>query len=175
MRSDATAAPPPYPLPHCVRCETLTLTRACVCVSPNVQKNWSSPSSCGGKPNGHSCNQCKCNSLNTSCGDTHGSAGHACLPGWYPDPLLDIDPAMGIPLVQQGVTQPVYVEVCLPYGQAAGNYSGTFEVAADSGALCTIPVSLEVWDIDLPLLNDTESFNTAFNFNSNMSKWSLLQ
>jgi hypothetical protein len=73
------------------------------------------------------------------------------------------------------VTQPVYVEVCLPYGQAAGNYSGTFEVAADSGALCTIPVSLEVWDIDLPLLNDTESFNTAFNFNSNMSKWSLLQ
>ena len=136
-----------------------------------MEKNWSSPTSCGGKPNGQSCNQCQCNVLNTSCGDNHASAGHACLPGWYPDPLLDVDPAKGIPLIQQGFTQPIYVEVCIPYGQAAGNYTGRIEVTAASGLLCTVPVSMEVWEIELPLLNDTDSFNTAFNFNSNMSKW----
>ena len=30
---------------------------------------------------------------------------------------------------------------------------------------------LQVWDIDLPHLNDTNAFNTAFNFNSNMAAW----
>eukprot|EP01043_Picozoa_sp_COSAG02_P069951 COSAG02_NODE_12202_length_1581_cov_1.232794_3_plen_165_part_00 len=103
--------------------------------------------------------------LNTSCGDSHASAGHACLPGWSPDPLLDVDSAKGIPLVHKGFTQPIYVEVCIPYGQAAGNYSGKVEVTAASGLLFTVPVLMEVWEMDLPLLNDTESFNT------NMSKW----
>jgi len=44
-------------------------------------------------------------------------------------------------------------------------------VSAASGPLFTVPVAVEVWDIDLPHLNDTDSFNTAFNFNSDMSKW----
>ena len=104
-------------------------------------------------------------------GNNHTETAHACLPGWYPDPLLDVDADKGIPLIEKGFTQPIYVEVCIPYGQTAGNYSGKLDAIAASGPLFTIPIALEVWSIDLPMLNDTESFNTAFNFNSNMSSW----
>ena len=66
-------------------------------------------------PNGHSCNQCNCNVDNTTCsGDDHLKAGHACLPGWYPDPLLDVNEATGIPLIEKGFTQPIYLEVYIP-------------------------------------------------------------
>ncbi len=44
-------------------------------------------------------------------------------------------------------------------------------MSAASGSLFNVPVAVEVWDIDLPHLNDTNSFNTAFNFDSDMSKW----
>ena len=70
----------------------------------------------------------------------------------------------------------------------AGNYTGQLEVLGSTGGhdspaqpaaavaapktlLFTVPVKVEVWDIDLPHLNDTNSFNTAFNFNSDMSGW----
>jgi hypothetical protein len=70
----------------------------------------------------------------------------------------------------------------------AGNYTGQLEVLGSTGRhdspaqaaaaaaapktlLFTVPVKVEVWDIDLPHLNDTNSFNTAFNFNSDMSGW----
>jgi hypothetical protein len=35
----------------------------------------------------------------------------------------------------------------------------------------TIAVKLEVWSIDLPRLNDTNAFNTAFRFGSDMSSF----
>ena len=84
--------------------------------------------------------------------------------------MLDI-PAAGIPSIPKDFTQPIYIELCIPYGQKAANYTGQIEVSAASGPLFTVPVAVEVWDIDLPHLNDTDSFNTAFNFNSDMSKW----
>ena len=88
-----------------------------------------------------------------------------------PDPLLNI-PESGIPLVPQGITQSVLFEICIPYGQVAGNYTGTIAVRTPAqGNLFITPVKVEVWDIDLPRLNDSLSFNTAFNFNSNMSQW----
>ena len=61
-------------------------------------------------------------------------------------------PAAGIPLIPKGFTQPIFIEVCVPYGQPAGNYSGQIVVSADSGPLVSVPVSLEVWAIDLPRL-----------------------
>ena len=73
-------------------------------------------------------------------------------------------PAAGIPLIPKGFTQPIFIEVCVPYGQPAGNYSGQIAVSADSGPLVSVPVALEVWAIDLPRLNDTSSFSTAFTF-----------
>ncbi len=48
---------------------------------------------------------------------------------------------------------------------------GVGPVVAKSGALFSVPIKLEVWDIDLPLLNDTNAFSTLFNFGSNMSRW----
>jgi len=75
-------------------------------------------------------------------------------------------------LIPQGWTQPIFLEMCIPYGATAGNYTGQLEViAAGKGTLFTLPVKVEVWNIDLPKLNDTGAFSTAFNFNSNMSSW----
>lgn len=134
---------------------------------------------CGG---GHappgSCNHCECNVQNTTCPTPNWRTGHPCLPGWYPDPLLDV-PATGIPLVPSGFTQPVMIELCIPYGTIAGNYSGSVTLTSSTAAgddapppsAVTIPVSLEVWPIDLPRLNDTDAFNTAFRFGSDMSAW----
>ena len=173
-------SPTPPPAPPHTNC-SLTPWNACWTGCPHVQKNWTDPDSCaGGKvlpipknpegTGGATCNGCACNSQNTSCGGGSADFGFPCTPGWYPDPLLDV-PESGIPLIQKGFTQPVYLELCIPFGQAPGNYSGQLEVAAASGSLFTVPIKVEVWDIDLPHLNDTAAFNTAFNFNSDMSAW----
>ena len=113
---------------------------------------------------GATCNRCACNIHNTSCDADDGPLGHPCQPGWYPDPLLEVPP-QGI-LIPKAFTQPILVEVCIPYDQAAGNYSGAFEVTAASGTLFSVPVALEVWDISLPRLGDDAAFNTAFTFTS---------
>ena len=94
-----------------------------------------------------------------------------CTAGWYPDPLLDV-PATGIPRIPAGATQPIFVELCVPRSQPAGNFSGRFEVHAGGAPLFTVPVSVEVWDIILPSLNDTSAFNTAFTFGSTL-QWRL--
>ena len=39
-------------------------------------------------------------------------------------------PATGIPLIPPGFTQPILLEVCIPYGQPAGNYTGSLDVTA---------------------------------------------
>ena len=106
---------------------------------------------------------CKCNVARTDCVDEAQLCGHACLSGWYPDPLLDI-PKTGIPRIPLGFTQPIFLEACVPCGQPAGKYSGQIKVSAATGSLFTVPVVLEVWDIDLPRLNESGSFNTAFTF-----------
>ena len=135
------------------------------------------PAKCGGgepcPPGAHCvCNSCDCNDKGTSCGDGGGTDGHPCQSGWYPDPLLDV-PAGGIPRIPKSFSQPIHLEVCVPYGQPAGNYSGRLVVSMDSPASSgfTVPVALEVWDIDLPLLNDTAAFNTAFSFSEHLERW----
>jgi hypothetical protein len=139
----------------------------------------------GGNAPAGSCNMCDCNVHHTTCPPVDWS--HLCLPGWYPDPLLDI-PATGVPLIPAGFTQPMVVEACIPYGTTAGNYSGVISVThqapvadtartgtgTDAGTpqlVARIPVRLEVWTIDLPRLNDSGAFNTAFRFDSDMHKW----
>ena len=71
---------------------------------------------------------CKCNQENTTC-TSHGGRydEHTCLSGWYPDPLLDV-PTSGLPYVPKGFTQGMVLELCIPYGQTAANYSGSLEV-----------------------------------------------
>ena len=119
------------------------------------------PAHCGGgtpcPPGAHcACNSCGCNVMNTSCGGTSRNDGHPCLPGWYADPLLPVPPD-GIPRIPRGFTQPIYLEVCIPYGQPAGNYSGLLELSAalPDGYGFAVPVRVEVWNLSLPLLNDS--------------------
>lgn len=173
--------PPPPPPPPDRNCSD-TPWDGCWTGCPAVAKNWTDPQSCDGgktepapvRPDGkgpQSCNLCACNHDNTTCSGAPGVApGHDCLVGWYPDPLLDV-PASGIPLIPRGFTQPIALELCIPYGQVAGKYSGTFDLVDATGTLFSVPVAVEVWDIDIPRLNDTHSFNTAFNFNSDLSAW----
>ena len=56
------------------------------------------------------------------------------------------------------MSQAIYIEVCIPYGSTAGDYSGTATMTSDGEDPIQIPVKLEVWDIDLPLLNDSKAF-----------------
>jgi hypothetical protein len=98
---------------------------------------------------------------------------HPCHSGWYPDALFDV-PSSGIPVIKKGVTQPIFLEVCIPYGTTAGNYSGEFQLAGN-GISYSIPVDIEVWDIDLPRTNSSSAFGTAFSWGSTgqweMEKW----
>jgi hypothetical protein len=178
---DVLPGPPPPPPVDKSNC-SLTPWNACWTGCPNTPKNFTDSGACaGGKvwpiplnpegTHGASCNQCACNNDHTSCGgDT--AAGHPCVAGWYPDPLLDVEPDTGVPLVPTGMTQAIYIEVCIPYGATAGNYTGAVAMSSDGGGdAVQIPVKLEVWSIDLPKLNDSGAFNTAFNFNSDMRAW----
>jgi hypothetical protein len=125
---------------------------------------------CGGgfDPPG-SCNMCTCNVHNTTC---NGGVGHRCLPGWYPDPLLDV-PAGGIPLVPTNFTQPIYVELCIPYDAPAANYTGSVRLTSQQASEIDVPIKVEVWDISIPRTNESAAFNTAFRFGAHgmMSAW----
>eukprot|EP01052_Picozoa_sp_SAG31_P002260 SAG31_NODE_78_length_27447_cov_83.819877_6_plen_896_part_00 len=119
------------------------------------------------------CNMCRCNQEKRNC--PRSLFGHPCASGWYPDPLLEVPD--GIPVVESGFTQPIHIEVCIPYNVTAGNYTGRFVMMSQTNSnfksVHNVPVNvtLEVWDIDLPLLSDADSFNTAFSFNSSLKQW----
>ena len=128
---------------------------------------------CGGglAPPG-SCNRCTCNHENTTCGGTQPCPTcHPCLAGWYPDPLLEVPAEGGVPLIPAGFVQPLFVELCVPYETAPGKYSSTITIRNADGPTSTVPVALEVWPIDLPRLNASDAFNTAFRFDSDMAPW----
>jgi hypothetical protein len=73
--------------------------------------------------------------------------------------------------LSRGINGAAPLKVCIPYGTTPGNYTGSFTLTAakaDAGKvvgamnelgtaatapLLTVPVSLEVWDIDLPRVN----------------------
>ena len=60
--------------------------------------------------------------------------------------------------------QPVWLQVTVPYGTAAGTYSGSVQVVAD-GNPTTVPVSVVVSPVTLPRENQVAgSLLTAFNF-----------
>lgn len=87
---------------------------------------------------------------------------------WFPDALVPfVDPVTGRPprarsryraspfVVRAGRAQPVWVDVRVPYGTAAGTYVGTWTVVARSSTGRRLTragtVSLRVRDFDLPL------------------------
>jgi hypothetical protein len=85
--------------------------------------------------------------------------------GRLADPLIPlVDPYTnanaGQPFdVAQGANQPLFVDVYVPKGLAAGTYTGKVHVAAASGGASDVPISVTVWAFDLP---DMRSVTTHF-------------
>jgi len=83
-------------------------------------------------------------------------------PGWYPDPLIPFrHPLTGKPLsgarltavpfdLPADETHGFWVDVHVPPGAAAGEYRGAYRVTAGDGRAVEVPVSLTVWNFELP-------------------------
>src|SRR5467141_628725 len=86
--------------------------------------------------------------------------------GTYPEPLIPFnDPETGLPLCGTGATlkacnasiaagqnQPYWIDISVPRGVAnspSGTYTGSISITADQGN-ATIPVTLTVWNFELP-------------------------
>jgi len=78
-------------------------------------------------------------------------------PGWWPDPLLEVEDFD----LEAGVTQPVWITVHVPADTAAGVYEGIARVVSDTGQVAEISIKLEVWPLDLP---NPGQFDTVFSF-----------
>ena len=111
--------------------------------------------------------------LDQATGDTEP---HPCKAGWYADPLF---PATAdgsvVPVVPAGKTQPIFLQACLPSSAAVGNSSGKVtvagRVAGGSTFKFTVPWTVEVWPIDLPSLDQPDSFRAAIGW-SDWVGWS---
>lgn len=83
-------------------------------------------------------------------------------PGWYPDPLIPFQhpltrkPLEGARLravpfdLPADQTHGFFVDLYVPPGAKPGEYRGTYRVTADGEKDVLIPVSLTVWDFELP-------------------------
>jgi len=86
--------------------------------------------------------------------------------GTYPEPLIPFnDPETGLPLCGSGATlkacnatvaagqnQPYWIDISVPHGvtnSPSGIYTGSISITADQGN-ATIPVTLTVWNFELP-------------------------
>ncbi len=89
--------------------------------------------------------------------------------GQMPDPLIPFydpfdsgNPAVATPFnVQAGTTQGVWVNVSIPASQAAGTYTGTVTVTGNGIGSVSIPVSMTVWNGNLPTF-DAGSVNPTY-------------
>ncbi|HEU0054972.1 MAG TPA: hypothetical protein VFQ39_17420, partial [Longimicrobium sp.] len=87
--------------------------------------------------------------------------------GRWPDALVpDVDEVVGerrnaFPFdVPGGESRSIWAQVQVPTGAAAGDYSGTVTVTWSGGSV-DVPVTLTVWDFELPA---TASLKSAFGF-----------
>ncbi|MBF0511865.1 MAG: DUF4091 domain-containing protein, partial [Candidatus Omnitrophica bacterium] len=83
--------------------------------------------------------------------------------GHWPDPLLDAQKTN----VPAGTTQPFWVTVYVPPGTKAGQYQTTITVQADGMAPWSIPVTLKVYNFQLPVQSQLK---TAFDFYGYLTK-----
>ncbi|MCL4195014.1 MAG: DUF4091 domain-containing protein, partial [Thermoguttaceae bacterium] len=91
-------------------------------------------------------------------------------PGWYPDPLIPLrHPDTGEPLrgritavpfdLPANETHGFWVDIRVPDAAPPGEYKGTYRVTATGQGGVEIPVTLTVWDFDLPRVS---TMYTAF-------------
>ncbi len=102
--------------------------------------------------------------------------------GTYPEPLIPfVDPATGSPLcgtsavlkacnatVSAGQNQPYWIDISVPHGAAnspAGTYTGTISITSNQGNV-TFPVTLTVWNFELPAQPSELSLWTLWPANS---------
>lgn len=83
-------------------------------------------------------------------------------PGWYPDPLIPaVHPLTGKPLsgarftampldLPARETHGFWIDLYVPADARPGEYHGTYRVTAAGGKTCEVPVTLTVWDFQLP-------------------------
>src|SRR6201999_827513 len=97
----------------------------------------------------------------TSSSPNSGGTNKPLGPGWYADPLIPfLDPATGKPPaggelkavpfdVKAGNNQPIWVDLLVPRGAAAGEYTGSYTVTSSEGNT-TGSIALTVWNFSLP-------------------------
>lgn len=84
-----------------------------------------------------------------------------------PDPLIPLEspyPAgsPGQPFdVAKGCNQPLWLDVFIPAATPAGTYTGAVALTDSSGQSAAVPITVEVWDLDLP---DMSALTTWFTF-----------
>jgi hypothetical protein len=66
--------------------------------------------------------------------------------GWWPDPLIPLEP---FDLDAERI-QPIWATVRIPENTAPGQYHGTIRVLPENAEAETVEVILTVWDFDLP-------------------------
>jgi len=98
--------------------------------------------------------------------------------GTYPEPLIPFnDPETGSSLcttsavlkacnatISAGQNQPYWVDISVPHGATnapPGNYAGTISITADQGSV-TIPVTVAVWNFELPMQASERSLWTLW-------------
>jgi hypothetical protein len=90
--------------------------------------------------------------------------------GNIPDPLVPlVDPYTGADAAQGFIVpgnqnQPIFVDVFVPGGTTAGTYTGTIHLSASGGLSADVPLSLEVWGVDVP---DMRTVTTHFKMSIN--------
>jgi len=84
-----------------------------------------------------------------------------------PDPLIPlVHPVDGGPLgqpfdVASGLNQPLWLDVYVPAETPAGTYAGLVTVTDQDGQSADVPITVDVWDLDLP---DQTAVTTWFTF-----------
>ena len=86
--------------------------------------------------------------------------------GWWPDPLLPLEPT-DVPVDR---IQPLWITAYAPPGTRAGIYRGNVTVTTTNAGSSHIPLEVEVWDYDLPLRG---KFKTAIGtrFTRDIARW----
>jgi hypothetical protein len=87
------------------------------------------------------------------------------VPGFWPDALVPaVDEIYGearnaFPFsVGAGQTRAIWVDVFVPPGTPGGDYSGSVLVTFDEAGTLAVPVSLHVWNFDLPSTSHLRSY-----------------